>query len=69
MTLGEKLNKIIKEQKITKRDFAKRLGVSENYIYSLTGNLERFNTISPALAKLIALEFGYDEEWITSEEE
>ena len=64
MTLADRLNKIIKEQKISKREFAKQLGISENYVYSLTGNLDRFRIISPALAKLIALEFGYDAEWI-----
>ena len=68
MTLADRLNIIIKEQKITKKEFATRLGVSVNYIYILTENLpsrEKVNKkISPALAKLISLEFGYDEKWI-----
>lgn len=64
MTLAERLNHIIKEQNITKRDFAKRLGVSENYIYILTKNLNKQQNISPSLAKLIALKFGYDENWV-----
>lgn len=38
MALAERLNKIISEQNISKSEFAKRLGVSENYIYVLTGN-------------------------------
>lgn len=38
MTLEERLNKIINEQKLSKRDFAKRLGISENYLYILTGH-------------------------------
>lgn len=38
MTLAEKLNKIIIEQNISKREFAQRLGISENYLYILTGN-------------------------------
>ena len=38
MTLADRLNKIISEQKITKREFASRLGVTENYIYILTTN-------------------------------
>lgn len=67
MTLADRLNKIISEQKLTKREFAKRVGVSENYIYQLTGNKEKLDTISETLAKLIALEFGYDEEWIIGE--
>ena len=68
MTLAEKLNKIIAEQNISKREFARRLGISENYLYILTGNsrpgTNKNKTISPALAKLIALEFGYEVEWI-----
>ena len=39
-----------------------------NYVYILTGNsrpdTEQNKTISPALAKLIALEFGYDADWV-----
>lgn len=65
MTLAERLNKIIKEQNISKKDFAAQIGISENYIYLLTGKSKnRPDSITPALAKLIALEFGYDAEWI-----
>lgn len=65
MTLADRLNQIIQEQQTTKRAFAERLGITENYVYLLTGNSKnRPDTIAPALAKLIALEFGYDEEWI-----
>lgn len=72
MTLEERLNQIIKEAGISKAEFARRLGVTVNYIYILTGssrpdsNLNK--TISPMLAKLIALEFGYDEKWILTGE-
>ena len=68
MTLEARLNKIIAEQKITKREFAKRVGMSENYLYILTSNsrpdTNHNKTISPMLAKLIGMEFGYDAEWI-----
>ena len=64
MTLADRLNKIIDEQGLTKRAFAKTLGVSENYIYQLTGSQEKLTTISETLAKLIALEYGYDKDWI-----
>lgn len=65
MTLADRLNKIIDEQNISKREFAKRLGMSENYVYLLTGESKnRPGHIPSSLAKLIALEFGYDEEWI-----
>ena len=66
MTLADRLNKIIDEQGLTKRAFAKTLGVSENYIYQLTGSKEKLTTISETLAKLIALEFGYDKDWIVN---
>lgn len=68
MTLADRLNQIISEQGITKAEFAHRLGVTENYIYILTGssrpNAKETRTISTTLAKLIALEFGYDAQWI-----
>jgi len=68
MTLAKRLNQIIAEQQLSKREFAKRIGISENYLYVLTGNSRsasnKNKTISRALAKLIAVEFGYDEDWI-----
>ena len=65
MTLADRLNQIIKEQKLTKKEFAAKLSITENYVYLLTGKSKnRPETIAPSLAKLIALEFGYDETWI-----
>ena len=68
MSLSDRLNKIIKENNITKREFASRVGISENYLYILTSNsrpgTNRNKNISPMLAKLIAMEFGYDDQWI-----
>ena len=70
MTLADRLNQIIAEQKLSKREFAKRVGMSENYLYILTGNSRPDSnlnkTISPMMAKVIALEFGYDADWILS---
>lgn len=43
MTLEERLNHIIKEQGITKVEFARRIGVTENYVYILTGNSRSAN--------------------------
>ena len=72
MTLAERLNQIISEQKITKREFARRVGISENYLYILTSNSRKKTnqnkTISTMLAKLIAVEFGYSAEWILNGE-
>lgn len=64
MTLADRLNKIIAEQNISKREFAKRVGISENYVYTLTGESNKITTLSPSLAKVIAFEFGCDAEWI-----
>ena len=64
-TLADRLNQIIKEQKLTKKEFAAKLNVTENYVYLLTGKSKnRPETIAHSLARLIALEFGYDENWI-----
>lgn len=63
-SLAERLNQIIAEQNLTKADFARRIGVTKNYISILTGTNPRKTRISATLAKLIALEFGYSEEWI-----
>jgi len=64
VTLADRLNKIIAEQNISKREFAKRIGVSENYVYTLTGESKKIATLSPSLAKVIAFEFGCNAEWI-----
>lgn len=68
MTLADRLNRIIEEQNITKREFARRVGITENYLYILTGksrpNQKKPMKLSVSLAKLIALEFGYDENGI-----
>jgi len=64
VTLADRLNKIIAEQNISKREFAKRIGVSENYVYTLTGESNKITTLSPSLAKVIAFEFGCDAEWV-----
>ena len=68
MSLANRLNQIIEEQNISKREFAKRVGITENYLYILTSNsrpgTNQNKTISPMLAKLIGMEFGYNPEWI-----
>jgi len=70
MTLADRLNRIIDEQNLSKAEFSRRVGISANYVYQLTGTSDkRPTTIHPSLAKLIALEFGYDEAWILTGEE
>lgn len=72
MTLAEKLNQIIQQQGVSKAEFARRVGITANYLYILTGEshseTQRNRKLSPSLAKLIALEFGYDENWLMREE-
>ena len=73
MTLSDRLNKIIEEQNISKIEFARRIGVTKNYIYILTGNsrkdTDQNKVISPMLAKIISMEFGYDQNWILNGDE
>ena len=65
MTLADRLNRIINEQQISKAEFARRIGVTPQYVLLLTGNAKaRPESIKPALAKLIALEFDCDYDWI-----
>ena len=62
------MNQIISEQQITKAEFAERVGITENCICILTGKRHATGSkemkLSSALAKLIALEFDYEEHWI-----
>ena len=68
MSLANRLNQIIEEQNISKREFAKRVGITENYLYILTSNsrpgTNQTQPSSPMLAKLIGMECGYNPEWI-----
>lgn len=38
MTLADRLNRIINEQQISKAEFARRIGVTPQYVLLLTGN-------------------------------
>ena len=67
MTLAQRLNKIISEQGLTKTKFAKSIGVTQNYICILTSEISsavRGSKLSPPLARLIGLKYGYDPDWI-----
>lgn len=66
MTLAQRLNKIISEQGQTKTEFAKSIGVTQNYICILTSEISssaRDSKLSQSLAQLIGLN-GYDPDWI-----
>lgn len=61
--LGPRRARIISAQHITKREFARRIGVGEAYAYVLTrgGRSNSLNqNISPAPARVFGTEFGYD---------
>lgn len=67
VTLAQRLNKIISEQGQTKTEFAKSIGVTQNYICILTSEISssaRASKLSPSLAQLIGLKYGYDPDWI-----
>ncbi len=65
MILADRLNRIIEERQISKAEFARRISVTPQYVLLLTGNAKaRPESIKPALAKLIALEFDCDYEWL-----
>lgn len=67
VTLAQRLNKIISEQGLTKTAFAKSIGVTRNYICILTSDISssaRDSKLSPSLAQLIGLKYGYDPDWI-----
>ena len=73
MTLFDRLNKIIDKRNISKVEFARRIGVTKKYIYILTGNsrkdTDQNKVISPMLAKIITMGFGYAENWILNGDE
>lgn len=54
---------MIDEQKISKREFEKRVGVSENYVYTLTGESNKITTLSPMLAfdRIISISSTYSD--------
>ncbi|MDR0405242.1 MAG: helix-turn-helix domain-containing protein [Clostridiales bacterium] len=61
-TLSERFNTILSEQKLTKADFAKSIGVSANYIYLVTSGKKE--SVSRTLAMLTEQLYGYSADWI-----
>ena len=54
MILADRLNRIIEERQISKAEFARRIGVTPQYVLLLTGNAKaRPESIKPALAELL----------------
>ena len=62
MTLGERIQTILKERSIKQVEFAKVLGISANYVNLLVN--DKKTKISDTLAKLIEETYGYSAEWL-----
>ena len=62
MTLGERIQTILKERNIKQVEFAKVLGISANYVNLLVN--DKKTKISDTLAKLIEETYGYSAEWL-----
>lgn len=66
MTLGQRIQCILKEKNVKQVEFAKALGISSNYVNLLAN--DKKNNISDTLAKLIEETYGYSYEWIMNED-
>ena len=64
MTIGERIKVILEEKQLKQVDFAKKLGISANYVNLLVNNKK--DSISETLAKLIEETYGYSSAWIIS---
>lgn len=62
MSLGQRVQTILKERKIKQVEFAKTLGISANYVNLIVN--DKKETISNTLAKLIEERYGYSSQWI-----
>lgn len=62
MSLGQRVQIILKERKIKQVEFAKVLGISANYVNLIVNGKKE--TISDTLAKLIEETYGYSAQWI-----
>lgn len=65
-SIGTRIKQMIQEQHLKQNAFARRLGVSANYIYLLTSGKK--TSISEPLAKLIESTYGYSAQWILTGE-
>lgn len=62
MTMGERIQIILKERHIKQVDFARALGVSANYVNLLVN--DKKTNMSDTLAKLIEETYGYSAKWL-----
>ena len=62
MSLGQRVQTILRECKIKQVEFADSLGISANYVNLLANGKKE--TISDTLAKLIEERYGYRAQWV-----
>lgn len=62
MSLGQRIQTILKERKLKQVEFAKALGISANYVNLIVN--DKKETISDTLAKLIEESYGYSAQWV-----
>lgn len=62
MSLGQRVQTILKERQIKQVEFAKALGISANYVNLIVNGKKE--TISDTLAKLIEESYGYSAQWV-----
>lgn len=62
MSLGQRVQIILKERKIKQVEFARTLGISANYVNLIVNGKKE--TISDTLAKLIEESYGYSAQWV-----
>jgi len=62
MTLGERIQTILKDRNIKQVEFARVLGISANYVNLLVN--DKKSKISDTLAKLVEETYGYSAVWL-----
>ena len=60
--LGRRIQRVVDEKGMMKKDFARSLGVSPNYIYQIIAG--KRDTMSESLARLIETLYGYPSGWV-----
>ena len=60
--LGKRIQRIVDDKGMLKKDFAVSIGVSPNYIYQIIAGTR--TAISEPLAKLIETLYGYPSGWV-----
>lgn len=65
MTMGDRINYVRKKMKLTQKEFADDLAISQTHVSKLEKNVEKPSSI---LIRLISIKYNVDEKWLTSGE-